>query len=59
MCVLISFRVWGGLKTAVMAGGFCCFMLVTTAKRMAAWTAGPQVRRAPRAFIVVPVSAPS
>jgi ESS family glutamate:Na+ symporter len=57
MCVLPSFRLMGkDYEAAVMAGGFCGFMLGTTANAMACMDVlvrkfGP----APRAFIVVPV----
>jgi glutamate:Na+ symporter, ESS family len=57
MCVLLSFRLMGrDYESAVMAGGFCGFMLGTTANAMACMDVlvrkyGP----APRAFIVVPV----
>ena len=57
MCVFIVFRFMGrDYESAVMVGGFCGFMLGTTANAMAcmdvlAQKYGP----APRAFVVVPV----
>lgn len=57
MCVALVFRLMGrDYESAVMAGGFCGFMLGTTANAMAcmdvlAQKYGP----APRAFVVVPV----
>jgi ESS family glutamate:Na+ symporter len=57
MCWLLSFRLMGkDYEAAVMAGGFCGFMLGTTANAMACMDVlvqkfGP----APRAFIVVPL----
>lgn len=57
MCVWMSFRVMGkDYESAVMAGGFCGFMLGTTANAMACMDVlvrkfGP----APRAFLVVPL----
>lgn len=57
MCVTLSFRSMGrNYESAVMAGGFCGFMLGTTANAVACMDVlvrkfGP----APRAFIVVPV----
>jgi ESS family glutamate:Na+ symporter len=57
MCVTLSFRLMGkDYESAVMAGGFCGFMLGTTANAMAcmdvlAQKYGP----APRAYIVVPL----
>jgi ESS family glutamate:Na+ symporter len=57
MCVFLAFRAMGrDYESAVMAGGFCGFMLGTTANAMACMTVltekhGP----APRAFLVVPL----
>ena len=57
MCVVMSYRVMGrDYESAVMAGGFCGFMMGTTANAMACMDVlvrkyGP----APRAFIVVPL----
>lgn len=57
MCVALSFRLMGkDYESAVMAGGFCGFMLGTTANAMACMDVlvrkfGP----APRAYIVVPI----
>jgi ESS family glutamate:Na+ symporter len=57
LCVTVSFRTMGrDYESAVMAGGFCGFMLGTTANAMACMDVlvrkfGP----APRAFIVVPL----
>lgn len=57
MCVALSFRFMGkDYESAVMAGGFCGFMLGTTANAMACMDVlvrkfGP----APRAYIVVPI----
>jgi glutamate:Na+ symporter, ESS family len=57
MCATLAFRVMGkDYEAAVMAGGFCGFMLGTTANAVACMDAltskfGP----APRAFIVVPL----
>jgi ESS family glutamate:Na+ symporter len=57
MCMLLCFRLMGrDYEAAVMAGGFCGFMLGTTANAMACMGVltekyGP----APRAFIVVPL----
>jgi glutamate:Na+ symporter, ESS family len=57
MCVLLCYRFMGrDYEAAVMAGGFCGFMLGTTANAMACMGVltekhGP----APRAFIVVPL----
>jgi ESS family glutamate:Na+ symporter len=57
MCWLMSFRLMGrDYEAAVMAGGYCGFMLGTTANAMACMDVlvqkfGP----APRAFIVVPL----
>jgi ESS family glutamate:Na+ symporter len=57
MCVVMSYRVMGrNYESAVMAGGFCGFMMGTTANAMACMDVlvrkyGP----APRAFIVVPL----
>jgi glutamate:Na+ symporter, ESS family len=57
MCVTIAFRAMGrDYEAAVMSGGFCGFMLGTTANAMACMDVltrkyGP----APRAFIVVPL----
>jgi ESS family glutamate:Na+ symporter len=57
MCMVMSFRLMGkDYEAAVMAGGFCGFMLGTTANAMANMEAlveryGP----APKAFLVVPM----
>jgi ESS family glutamate:Na+ symporter len=57
LCVTLSFRVMGrDYDSAVMAGGFCGFMLGTTANAMACMDVlarkfGP----APRAYLVVPI----
>ncbi|HET8548233.1 MAG TPA: sodium/glutamate symporter [Bryobacteraceae bacterium] len=57
MCVLLCYRLMGrDYESAVMAGGFCGFMLGTTANAMACMGVltekyGPS----PRAFIVVPL----
>ena len=57
MCVVLTFRLMGkNYESAVMAGGFCGFMLGTTANAMACMDVlvqkyGP----APRAYIVVPL----
>jgi ESS family glutamate:Na+ symporter len=57
MCVTLAYRAMGrDYEAAVMSGGFCGFMLGTTANAMACMDVlvrkfGP----APRAFIVVPV----
>jgi ESS family glutamate:Na+ symporter len=57
LCVTLSFRLMGkDYESAVMSGGFCGFMLGTTANAMACMDVlvqkyGP----APRAFIVVPL----
>lgn len=57
LCTVASFRLMGrDYESAVMAGGFCGFMLGTTANAMACMEVlarrfGP----APRAFIVVPL----
>jgi ESS family glutamate:Na+ symporter len=57
LCLTLSFRVMGrDYESAVMAGGFCGFMLGTTANAMACMDV--LVRKfgsAPRAFIVVPI----
>jgi ESS family glutamate:Na+ symporter len=57
LCMTLLFRVMGrDYESAVMAGGFCGFMLGTTANAMAcmdvlAQKYGP----APRSFVVVPL----
>jgi ESS family glutamate:Na+ symporter len=57
MCVTLSYRAMGrDYESAVMAGGFCGFMLGTTANAVACMDVlvrkfGP----APRAFLVVPI----
>jgi ESS family glutamate:Na+ symporter len=57
MCVWLSFRVMGrDYQAAVMAGGFCGFMLGTTANAMACMDVLTQkYGPAPRAYIVVPL----
>ncbi|MGH9722885.1 MAG: sodium/glutamate symporter, partial [Bryobacteraceae bacterium] len=57
MCVTISFIAMGrDYESAVMAGGFCGFMLGTTANAMACMDVLTQkYGPAPRAFIVVPL----
>ena len=57
LCITLSFRLMGrDYDSAVMAGGFCGFMLGTTANALACMDVlarkyGPS----PRAFIVVPL----
>lgn len=57
MCVWLAFRAMGrDYESAVMAGGFCGFMLGTTANAMACMTVLTQkYGPAPRAFLVVPL----
>lgn len=57
MCIWLAFRVMGkDYESAVMAGGFCGFMLGTTANAMACMDVITQKHGpAPRAFIVVPL----
>ncbi|HBY63312.1 MAG TPA: hypothetical protein DEH78_26110, partial [Solibacterales bacterium] len=57
MCVLLAYRLMGrDYESAVMAGGFCGFMLGTTANAMACMDVLTQkYGPAPRAFIVVPL----
>lgn len=57
MCVALSYRLMGrDYESAVMAGGFCGFMLGTTANAMACMDVLTQkYGPAPRAFIVVPL----
>jgi glutamate:Na+ symporter, ESS family len=57
LCVTISFYAMGrDYESAVMAGGFCGFMLGTTANAMACMDVLTQkFGPAPRAFIVVPL----
>jgi ESS family glutamate:Na+ symporter len=57
LCITVSFWVMGrDYESAVMAGGFCGFMLGTTANAMACMDV--LVRKfgaAPRAYLVVPL----
>jgi glutamate:Na+ symporter, ESS family len=57
LCVTVSYRVMGkDYESAVMAGGFCGFMLGTTANAMACMDVLTQkYGPAPRAFVVVPL----
>lgn len=57
MCVFLSFPAMGrDYESAVMAGGFCGFMLGTTANAMACMTVLTQKHGpAPRAFLIVPL----
>jgi ESS family glutamate:Na+ symporter len=57
MCIWMSYYVMGrDYESAVMAGGFCGFMLGTTANAMACMEVITQKHGpAPRAFIVVPL----
>jgi ESS family glutamate:Na+ symporter len=57
MCVWLAYRVMGrDYQAAVMAGGFCGFMLGTTANAMACMDVLTQkYGPAPRAYIVVPL----
>jgi ESS family glutamate:Na+ symporter len=57
MCVTMSYRLMGrDYESAVMAGGFCGFMLGTTANAMACMDVlASKYGPAPRAFLVVPL----
>jgi ESS family glutamate:Na+ symporter len=57
LCVTASFRLMGrDYESAVMAGGFCGFMLGTTANALACMDVlAKKFGPAPRAFIVVPL----
>lgn len=57
MCVYLSFPAMGrDYDSAVMAGGYCGFMLGTTANAMACMTVLTQKHGpAPRAFLIVPL----
>ena len=57
LCITASFRLMGrDYESAVMAGGFCGFMLGTTANALACMDVlAKKFGPAPRAFIVVPL----